>query len=110
MRFARRVPSSGPSGLTLFAVTGFIMGWGLYKAGQGNKERRLLKAEKLDARKALLPFLQAEEDRRFVKAYSSFQQRQAEVMKDVPGYNADESVYKTRWMPPAKPFGVWGSA
>lgn len=27
-----------------------------------------------------------------------------------PGFNAGESVYKTRWMPPAQPFGMWGEA
>ena len=34
------------------------------QVGQSNKERRVVKAEVLDARKALVPFLQAEEDRR----------------------------------------------
>lgn len=27
-----------------------------------------------------------------------------------PGFKAAESVYKTRWMPPARPFGMWGEA
>lgn len=66
VRYARRVPSTGPSGLTLFAVTGSLMMWGLYQVGQSNKERRAVKAEGLEARVALLPFLQAEEDRRCV--------------------------------------------
>ena len=30
--------------------------------------------------------------------------------QQVPDYKAGESVYKTRWMPPAKPVGAWGSA
>ncbi len=64
VRFARRVPSTGPSGVTLFAVTGALISWGLYKVGQSNKERRAVNAEKLGARRALVPFLQAEEDRR----------------------------------------------
>lgn len=47
---------------------------------------------------------------RWVKAHREFVARQVEVMKDVPGYKAEESVYKTRWMPPAQPAGVWGGA
>lgn len=31
-------------------------------------------------------------------------------LPQVPDYKAGESVYKTRWMPPAKPVGAWGSA
>ena len=64
VRYARRIPSTGPSGVTLFTVAGLIMGWGLYKVGQSNKERRVVKAEGLERRVALVPFLQAEEDRR----------------------------------------------
>lgn len=110
VRYARRIPSTGPSGVTLFTVAGLIMGWGLYKVGQSNKERRLVKAEGLERRVALVPFLQAEEDRRFVKALKHFEARQAEVMKHDPEFKAGESVYKTRWMAPAKPIGAWGGA
>ncbi len=27
-------------------------------------------------------------------------------LEQVPDYKVDESVYKTRWMPPAKPVGI----
>lgn len=72
VRFARRIPSTGPSGLTLFAVTGGLIAWGLYRVGQHNIERRGLKAENLAARVALVPFLQAEEDRRWVPGQGGF--------------------------------------
>ena len=99
-RYARRIPSSGPAGFTLFAAGAAIMAYGFYQAcccafivvrcwckctawarrccmllecvtrtacaqvGQHNQERRVLKREKMDARRALVPVLQAEEDRR----------------------------------------------
>jgi NADH dehydrogenase (ubiquinone) 1 alpha subcomplex subunit 13 len=64
VRYARRVPSTGPGGFTLFAVGGLVMAWGFVKVGQTNQERRANKGEARDARRALAPFLQAEEDRR----------------------------------------------
>ena len=46
--------------------------------------------------------LQAEEDRRYVSAKKVAVEREAEIMKDVPGWKAGESVYNNgRWMPPA---------
>ncbi|KAL4444624.1 hypothetical protein ABPG77_002441 [Micractinium sp. CCAP 211/92] len=106
VRYARRVPSTGPSGITLFAVGAAIMAFGFYKVGQSNRERRAIKAANYEARAALVPFLQAEEDRRWVNANRTFQAKQAEIMKNVPDYKVGESVYKTRWMPPAKPVGI----
>ena len=151
-------PPTLPQGLTLFAVGAAIMAYGFYKVGQGNKARRWVKHEQLERRLALVPFLQAEEDRRWVNAKAEFDATEAEVMKgvsatptptparvgvvvgrragccdrpaprlrdggvgcsrcraiapppQVPGYNPGESVYKTRWMPPARPVGVWGEA
>lgn len=66
IRYARRVPSTGPTGFTLFAVGGVVMAYGLYQVGQTNHERRAVTAELMEARKTLVPFLQAEEDRRCV--------------------------------------------
>ena len=92
-RYARRIPSSGPAGFTLFAAGAAIMAYGFYQAcccvfflvrcwcksrlarrpcvllecvtrmacsqvGQHNQERRVLKREKMDARRALVPVLQ----------------------------------------------------
>lgn len=109
VRYGRRVPSTGPTGVTLFAVGGIIMAYGFYKVGQGNHIRRAEEAEKLEARKSLVPFLQAEEDRRWVKAYSHFKGRMEAVLKDNPDFDPKEPIYKTRWMPPAQPAGAWGS-
>lgn len=64
VRYARRLPNSGPAGFTLFGVGAAVMAYGFYQVGQGNIKRRDEKREKLDSRRALVPFLQAEEDRR----------------------------------------------
>ena len=67
MRYARRIPSTGPTGLAFFGAYMGAMVYGFYQIGQGNKRRKGLKMEKLQARAALIPFLQAEEDRRYMK-------------------------------------------
>ena len=92
MRYARRSPSTGPTGFTMFAVGAVVMAYGFYKVscslhmlsqvrwrlclsrclptlshvqvGQGNAYRTGVKQEKQAARAALVPILQAEEDRR----------------------------------------------
>lgn len=109
IRYARRVPSTGPTGFTLFAVSSVIMAYGFYRVGQGNKQRRWLKAEKEFARKALVPFLQAEEDRRWVGEYRAFVEQQKKALGPNPPYNPEEPIYKTRWMAPARPVGAWDS-
>ena len=110
VRYARRLPNSGPGGLTLFGIGVAVIAYGFYKVGEGNLKRRAIKEEKLEARKALVPYLQAEEDRRWVKAYSSFVEKEKEIMKSHPDFKAEESVYKTRWLPPARQVGFWGDA
>lgn len=40
LRYARRLPSTGPTGFTLFAVAGAIMAYGFVKVGQTNHHRR----------------------------------------------------------------------
>lgn len=109
IRFARRIPSTGPAGATLFAVGAAVMAFGFYRVGQGNRERRALKAEKAARRAALYPALQAEEDRRWVAAAGAAVENEAALMKNVPGWKAGASVYSdgARWVPPAAPFGSW---
>lgn len=65
------------------------MAYGFYKVGQGNVVRREEKEEKLEARKALVPFLQAEEDRRWVKAYEEFKERECRALKNVSLHASD---------------------
>uniref|UniRef100_A0A453IS62 NADH dehydrogenase [ubiquinone] 1 alpha subcomplex subunit 13 n=1 Tax=Aegilops tauschii subsp. strangulata TaxID=200361 RepID=A0A453IS62_AEGTS len=61
-----------------------------------------LKEEKIAARSAILPMLQAEEDERFVKEWKKYLEEEARIMKNVPGWKVGESVYNSgKWMPPA---------
>lgn len=110
VRYARRVPSTGPTGFTLFTVGAAVMAFGFYKVGETNQHRRACKAEKLAARATLFPLLQAEEDRRFVKYRKQMLEEEKLIMKDVPGWVPGANVYSKRWMAPAAPVGVWGGS
>ncbi|KAJ0568178.1 hypothetical protein HanIR_Chr06g0293221 [Helianthus annuus] len=114
VRYARRIPSKGPSAVAIFLAAFGAFSWGMYQVGKGNKIRswsmlfddRLeywaIKEEKYAARRAILPMLQAEEDERFVKEWRKYLEEEARIMKDVPGWKVGESVYHSgRWMPPA---------
>ena len=64
--------------------------------------RRALKQEKMAARKAIAPVLQAEEDRRYAVAAQEARKAEAMVMKNVPGWVPGQSQYNGgRWTPPA---------
>jgi len=111
VRYARRLPSTGPTGFTLFAVTSVIMAYGFVKVGETNHEKRAMKAEKKAARFAIMPVLQAEEDRRYVKAREAFLKKEEQLMGHMPGYKTGENLYSGgRWMPPAPRVGGWGQA
>jgi len=102
VRYARRIANSGPSGLTVLLVSSAVIGWGMYQVGQGNIHRRGLKAEKIAARQAILPLIQAEEDARFVREKEKLLEEEAQVMANVVGWKVGENVYNSgRWMPPA---------
>lgn len=42
VRYARRIPNSGPGGAAVFLVSSLIIGFGFYQVGQGNIYRRYL--------------------------------------------------------------------
>ena len=101
--FARVIRKRGPGGLTLMlGMLGVCsVGWvGVYF---GNKERRRLRRELFDARIALYPLLLAELDRNILKQMKDFEEAEMEIMKNVPGWRAGESVYyNTRWIKPTQ--------
>mmetsp|Transcript_34842 Transcript_34842/g.85313 ORF Transcript_34842/g.85313 Transcript_34842/m.85313 type:complete len:146 (-) Transcript_34842:79-516(-) len=100
VRYARRIPNTGPTGIAFFGAYLGAMVYGFYQIGQGNAERRGLKEEKLMARAILIPFLQAEEDRRYVAAKARDDKWEAHIMRNVPGWEVGKNVYNTCWMPP----------
>ena len=59
--------------------------YGYYQVIQSNIERRKLKEERRERRAAILPFLQAEEDIKYLREYSKYLDEEKRVMKDVVG-------------------------
>eukprot|EP00285_Hemiselmis_virescens_P013523 CAMPEP_0173391904 /NCGR_PEP_ID=MMETSP1356-20130122/18648_1 /TAXON_ID=77927 ORGANISM="Hemiselmis virescens, Strain PCC157" /NCGR_SAMPLE_ID=MMETSP1356 /ASSEMBLY_ACC=CAM_ASM_000847 /LENGTH=192 /DNA_ID=CAMNT_0014349599 /DNA_START=8 /DNA_END=586 /DNA_ORIENTATION=+ len=102
------IPSWAIIGLTIS-----MMGYGFYGVWVGNRERRALKLEKWFIRTTMLPLVQSEEDVKFLARQAKKRAREAEIMKDVPGWKVGESVYHSkRWVEPplnAMNFnGRWG--
>ncbi|CAG8497611.1 10688_t:CDS:2 [Scutellospora calospora] len=96
VRYKRNLPQRGPSGLVIFTVIGAISAFGFYRIGQGNLEKRELHREKLWSRIHLIPLLTAELDRDTYRRNQAALEREAEIMKDVPGWKVGESVYNTK--------------
>ena len=75
---------------------------GFYKVGQGNIKRRKRLQDTRERRMAIIPFLQAEDDERYVKELKEYVAKEAYIMRDVPGWVPGQSVYNTReFMPRA---------
>lgn len=100
IRYERRLPLKGPSGLTMFAVCGSIMAYGWYKLYFALDERRELEREKIWSRIHLTPILIAEDDRDEYRRKCAATERERQIMKDIPGWEAGKSVYKgKRYVP-----------
>uniref|UniRef100_A0A7N4PI29 NADH dehydrogenase [ubiquinone] 1 alpha subcomplex subunit 13 n=1 Tax=Sarcophilus harrisii TaxID=9305 RepID=A0A7N4PI29_SARHA len=99
--YKRNLPRRGISGYSMFAIgigTLLFGHWGVMK---WNRQRRRWLIEDLEARIALMPLLQAEEDRRKLRMLRQNLEEEAIIMKDVPGWKVGESVFHTtRWVPP----------
>jgi NADH dehydrogenase (ubiquinone) 1 alpha subcomplex subunit 13 len=97
---ARTARARGPTGLQLWAISSLAIAYGFYRIGVGNRERSGEKVALREARYAMAPVLQAEEDRWYFEREKEIMQREAEIMKNVPGWKVGESVYYTsRWVP-----------
>ncbi|XP_003384822.1 PREDICTED: NADH dehydrogenase [ubiquinone] 1 alpha subcomplex subunit 13-like [Amphimedon queenslandica] len=110
IKFARNLPKRGPSGLVIMIGGVAVMAIGFAGVAYGNTQRREVRKEHLRARLSLLPLIQAEEDRRILRALKASEAMEALIMKDVPGWKVGESVYHTKkWVPPSiiqlGPFG-----
>lgn len=86
--------------MALWGVSSVLIMWGFYRVGKTNREKNIEKAADREVRYAMAPILQAESDRWFVAREMEIKQKEAEIMKDVPGFRPGESVYYTkRWVP-----------
>ncbi|KAG2207219.1 GRIM-19 [Mucor mucedo] len=93
IKYRRYLPQRGPSGLVILAGVTAISAFGFYRVFQGNLERRELKRENLWARINLVPLLTAESDRDTYRREEAAKAREEEIMKNVDGWKAGESVY-----------------
>ncbi|CAG8477726.1 7052_t:CDS:2 [Ambispora leptoticha] len=87
IRYKRNVPKKGPSGLTLVLGITAISAYGFYSE---------LERENMWSRIHLVPLLQAEQDRDTYRREQAAIKREAEIMKDVPGWKPGEKVYHTK--------------
>ncbi|KAG9301680.1 hypothetical protein G9A89_016751 [Geosiphon pyriformis] len=103
IRYKRNLPRRGPSGAIIISTITVITAYGWYSWSQTMAEQRRLKREKLWGRIHIIPLLQAEADRDAYRRNFAALKREAEIMKDVPGWKVGESVYNTkRYMHPFK--------
>ncbi|KAI8867882.1 GRIM-19 [Ramicandelaber brevisporus] len=91
--YRRLLPARGPSGAAIFAGLFAFMGYGMYSLKKGLDERRELQRENMWSRFHLVPFLQAERDRDIYRRTVAMVEKEAEIMKGVPGWVAGQSTY-----------------
>eukprot|EP00903_Cladosiphon_okamuranus_P006213 g6107.t1 len=93
IQIAREIPSGrGPRGSVVLGLVVCVMGVGYYKLGQANKARRAEQHEKRLARIALMPMLQAEEDRKAVLAKSFNAQLQKGLHESLNAWKEEEKL------------------
>ncbi|CAM9932309.1 unnamed protein product [Ascophyllum nodosum] len=93
IQIARRLPESrGPRGAVILGLVTLTMAVGYYRLGQANKARRAEKHEKRLARIALMPMLQAEEDRKIVLTKRFQQQLQQGMHESMESWKQEEKL------------------
>lgn len=99
--YKRNLPKRGLTGYSMFGIGIGMMLFGYWRIFKWNRERRRLQIEDLEARIAIMPLLQAEQDRITLKMLRENLEEEAIIMKDVPGWKVGESVFHTdRWTKP----------
>lgn len=69
IRYGRRIPSTGPTGATIAAIVLGMMGYGIYKVIEAKRAERRHDADMDRMRHSIMPYLQAEQDRRSVRPF-----------------------------------------
>jgi len=95
---SRRLPTRGPTGLTLFIASFSVVGYGIYRVLKGRHREDLLEEEADRLHLTIFPVLSAMEDRKYLRWEKRANEKEAEIMKNVPGWVVGENLYKTRWM------------
>jgi NADH dehydrogenase (ubiquinone) 1 alpha subcomplex subunit 13 len=81
-------------------VSSLAIAFGFYRVGLCNHDRSAEQAACREAKYAMAPVLQAEEDRWYYEREKEIFKREAEIMKNRKDWKVGESVYYTdRWVP-----------
>lgn len=101
VRYKKNIPPKGPSNLVLIGSVGALVAYGWYFSVNGIYARNRLKVEQADIRMTILPYLQAEEDQRYLEVKAAMDAKERELMADVPGWEAGSSTFETvEWVRP----------
>mmetsp|Transcript_17372 Transcript_17372/g.29460 ORF Transcript_17372/g.29460 Transcript_17372/m.29460 type:complete len:133 (+) Transcript_17372:208-606(+) len=96
----RKFPTRGPTGWQIWLGATLAITYGFIQVGRTNRERAVQRMEERKLRYAIAPFLQAEADLEYIAREKQLLKREAEVMKDVPNWQAGKSPYISKvWMP-----------
>eukprot|EP00047_Mylnosiga_fluctuans_P003476 m.229306 g.229306 ORF g.229306 m.229306 type:complete len:133 (-) comp11886_c0_seq1:57-455(-) len=93
--YKRNTPVRGPGSLALIGIVTGTIAFGYYRLIQGNYRKSRLNIEKKEARLAIFPLLQAEEDRKSVRQEYQQAVAEAQIMSEVPNWKVAERVYNT---------------
>ena len=106
INFIKGARPRGPSGLVIWCGIIGATVYGFYQIGRTNAQKRHVTKERREARMAIMPYLQAEQDKMLAEQIAQANAKEAEVMKHVPGWKVGESVYSQprRWKQPT--FGL----
>ncbi|KAJ7044663.1 GRIM-19 [Mycena alexandri] len=93
IKYKRNLPLRGPGALVILGGVTAFCGFGFYRLGLGNIERRELRREKTWARIHLVPLLMAEGDRADFKQGVHDFAVESTIMRDVKGWKSGQSPY-----------------
>mmetsp|Transcript_16546 Transcript_16546/g.28355 ORF Transcript_16546/g.28355 Transcript_16546/m.28355 type:complete len:143 (-) Transcript_16546:664-1092(-) len=100
IRIERRLPNTGPTGVAIFGIAAAVMGYGFFQLSQQKDDKKCQADEIFTVRTIVHPILQAEWDLRYLEHKRKEAEKEAEIMKNVPGWVAGEATTKHRWLPP----------
>lgn len=90
----------GPKGWQLWAGLSVSIMYGFYQVGRTNRETSQQKLEERKIRYAIAPLLQAEADSEYLARERENLKKEAEIMKNVAGWQVGKSPYwSQKWMP-----------
>ena len=99
--YKKSIPTKGPGNVALLGGLGAFLAYGWFFTLDSIWMRNRLKVEEYDVRMSLMPYLQAEEDQRYVEVRAVLDAKEAELMADVPGWQVNKPNFDTiEWVRP----------